>query len=79
MTGNEKDVAFVSLMQPDTRNLKKTGKANHIIGFFVMKIEKNRIYRVHQMYTKAGDSPFINSREIFSRLVSDFQVVTNKA
>ena len=38
MTGNEKDVAFVSLMQPDTRNLKKSGKSNLIMGFFVMKV-----------------------------------------
>ena len=33
-----------------------------------MKVEANRTYRVHQMYPKAGDSKFSNSREVFARL-----------
>ena len=31
----------------------------------------NRIYRIHQNYDKAGDSSFINSREVFVRLDLD--------
>lgn len=71
MTGNEKDVAFISLMQPDVRALKSQGKSNMVIGFFVMKVEANRSYRVHTIYTKAGDSSFINSREVFVRMELD--------
>ena len=28
----------------------------------------NRSYRIHSVYEKAGDSTFINSREVFARL-----------
>ena len=38
------------------------------MGYFVMKVEGNRSYRVHQVYDKAADSQFINSREIFVRM-----------
>lgn len=31
----------------------------------------NRIYRIHSIYEKAGDSTFINSREVFARLELD--------
>lgn len=72
MTGSKQaDVAFISLMQPDMRALKHEGKANNTMGFHVMRVEGNRSYRIHQMYEKAGDSNFINSREIFARLELD--------
>ena len=71
MTANKNDVAFISLMQPDIRRQKSTGKANLTMGFFVMKVEGNRSYRVHQTYDKAGDSTFINSREVFVRMELD--------
>lgn len=38
MTGKEKDVAFVSLMQPDMRARKAEGKTNNTIGFYIMKV-----------------------------------------
>ena len=31
----------------------------------------NRTYRIHSIYEKAGDSTFINSREVFARLELD--------
>lgn len=72
MSSNKlKDVAFISLMQPDMRALKHEGKANNTIGFHVMRVEGNRSYRCHQLYEKAGDSNFINSREVFVRLELD--------
>lgn len=71
MTGSDKDVAFISLMQPDIRELKSQGKTNIVMGFFVCKVEANRIYRIHTLYAKAGDSSFINSREVFVTLELD--------
>jgi Calpain large subunit, domain III. len=39
MTGNKlKDVAFISVMQPDMRALKHEGKSNNTIGFHVMRV-----------------------------------------
>ena len=40
MTGKEKDVAFVSIMQPDMRARKAEGKVNNTIGFFVMRVSQ---------------------------------------
>ncbi|XP_057301622.1 calpain-5-like [Hydractinia symbiolongicarpus] len=72
MTGSKKDIAFVSLMQPDTRAQKAAGQQGNLtIGFFIMRVEANRSYRVHQQYDKAGDSSFVNSREVFVRLELD--------
>eukprot|EP00794_Sanderia_malayensis_P011154 gene11154-12326_t len=73
ITGSEKDVAMVSLMQKDKRPEKSQGKKgdNFTIGFFVARVEHNREYRTHSVYEKAGDCTFINSREVFSRLELD--------
>ncbi|XP_065055645.1 calpain-5-like isoform X2 [Rhopilema esculentum] len=73
ITGSEKDVAMISLMQKDKRREKSEGRGgeNLTIGFFIMQIELNRAYRIHSVYEKAGDSTFINSREVFSRLELD--------
>jgi len=69
MSGSKTDVAFISLMQPDTRSIKAAGGSGNVtLGFFVMRVESNREYKIHQMYDKAGDSTFINSREVFVRL-----------
>lgn len=68
MSGKTKEEVFISLMQPDTRTGKATGKGNLTIGFYVMKVEANRTHRVNYLYDKAGNSTFINSREVFDRL-----------
>ncbi|KAK3699441.1 hypothetical protein QZH41_018607, partial [Actinostola sp. cb2023] len=60
--------AMVALMQEDRRKDKDKGVTNLTIGFFVMKVEYNRKYRIHTMFDKAGDSIFINAREVMSRL-----------
>jgi len=42
-----------------------------IITLLHPQVEGNRSYRLHQVYEKAGDSNFINSREVFVRLELD--------
>ncbi|XP_065645117.1 calpain-5 isoform X2 [Hydra vulgaris] len=72
MTTKATDVAFISLMQPDRRSEKVKGKGENLtIGMMIFRVEANRIYRIHQNYDKAGNSTFINSREIFIRLDLD--------
>lgn len=64
----EEGEVMVSLMQEDTRKEKERGVENLTIGYFVMKVEENRKYRVHTMFEKAGDSIFINAREVVNKL-----------
>ncbi|EDO34860.1 predicted protein [Nematostella vectensis] len=67
ITDNEGEDAMVSLMQEDRRKDKSKGVGNLTIGFYIMKVEENRKYRVHSMFPKAGDSIFINAREVMNR------------
>lgn len=64
----EEGEVMISLMQEDTRKEKERGVENLTIGYFVMKVEENRKYRVHTMFEKAGDSIFINAREVVNKL-----------
>ncbi|XP_047129851.1 calpain-5 isoform X1 [Hydra vulgaris] len=72
MTSASKDEVFISLMQPDTRSKRVSGKGENLtIGIMLFKVEANRIYRLHQYYDQAGDSHFSNAREIFVRFDLD--------
>lgn len=55
------------LINIDQLNLRYLGKDNLTIGFFIMKVEDNRRYRLHKIKPKAVSSNFINSRSIFVR------------
>lgn len=39
-----------------------------LIPLFYLQVEENRKYRVHTMFEKAGDSIFINAREVVNKL-----------
>jgi len=58
---------MIALMQEDTRIDRDEGGKNLTIGYFIMKVEENRTYRLHSMMEKAGDSIFINMREVVNR------------
>lgn len=38
------------------------------LGFYVMRVELNRTFKCHRTYDKAGQSAFVNAREVFERL-----------
>ncbi|KAL9965206.1 hypothetical protein ACROYT_G028976 [Oculina patagonica] len=58
---------MIALMQEDTRIDRDEGGQNLSIGYFIIKVEENRAYRLHSMMEKAGDSIFINMREVVNR------------
>jgi len=58
---------LIALMQEDTRIDRDEGGKNLSIGYYIMKVEENRKYRIHSMFEKAGDSIFINMREVVNR------------
>ena len=37
------------------------------VSSFFLKVEENRKYRLHTMFPKAGDSIFINAREVVNK------------
>lgn len=65
---------MIALMQEDTRIDRDEGGKNLSIGYYIMKVEENRGYRLHVMMEKAGDSIFINMREVVNR----FQLKTGR-
>lgn len=65
---------MIALMQEDTRIDRDEGGQNLSIGYYVMKVEENRDYRLHVMMEKAADSIFINMREVVNR----FQLKTGR-
>lgn len=65
---------MIALMQEDTRIDRDEGGKNLSIGYYVMKVEENRDYRLHVMMEKAADSIFINMREVVNR----FQLKTGR-
>ncbi|CAB4021139.1 calpain-5-like [Paramuricea clavata] len=62
---------MVALQQKDNRPEKAQGKEALTIGFFIMRVEVNRVYRLHTSMEKAGSSIFINAREVFTKLELD--------
>lgn len=62
---------LVALQQKDSRPEKAQGKEALTIGFFIMRVEVNRQYRLHSSMEKAGSSIFINAREVFCKLELD--------
>lgn len=65
ITSNEIEETLINL---DQKSLRYLGKENLTIGFTLMKIEENRIYRLHTMQSKVATSSYINTRSIFMRL-----------
>jgi calpain-5 len=64
-TGDEKlDDVLINL---DQMSMRSIGKENLTIGFFVMRVEDNRKYRIHQPKPKAASSTYINARSVFLR------------
>jgi calpain-5 len=55
------------LINLDQANMRSIGKEQLTIGFFVMRVEDNRKYRLHQPKPKAASSTYINSRSVFLR------------
>ncbi|XP_068686428.1 calpain-5-like [Montipora foliosa] len=62
-----KGEVLIALMQEDTRIERNEGGKNLSIGYYIMKVEENRKYRLHSMFEKAGDTIFINTREVANR------------
>jgi calpain-5 len=59
---------MVSLMQKDPRGeaaLSSVGGKNFAIGFYIMRVEENRAYRVHVIQEKAAAITFTNRRSVF--------------
>jgi calpain-5 len=55
------------LINLDQLSRRADGKPNLTIGFFIMKVEDNRVYRLHDIQQKVASSTFVNSRSIFLR------------
>ncbi|XP_014664553.1 PREDICTED: calpain-5-like isoform X2 [Priapulus caudatus] len=66
--GDDEDEILLSLTQKDVRDTRAVGGQNLPIGFFIMKVELNRKYRLHTIHEKAGDSVYARSRCVFLRI-----------
>lgn len=55
------------LINLDQLSRRAIGKKNLTIGFFVMRVEDNRKYRLHDLKPKVCSSSYINSRSVFLR------------
>ena len=64
---SDSDQAEEVLISLDQMSLRSLGKDNLTIGFFIMRVEDNRKYRLHQAKPKSASSSFINSRSVFVR------------
>ncbi|XP_065836926.1 calpain-5-like isoform X2 [Oscarella lobularis] len=66
---DDEGITMISLQQQDRRSLKRKGNEgkNLTIGFLIMKVEENRIYRLHTIYETAGTVTFVDSRSVFGR------------
>lgn len=61
------DTVRIYLMQEDKRSQKMEGLQNLAIGFYIMKVELNRRYRLHTIKEKAATSEYMRTRGIFLR------------
>ncbi|KAI3380734.1 hypothetical protein SNEBB_001556 [Seison nebaliae] len=61
------DLVLINLIQHDLRYVRGQGITNLTIGFYIMKVEENRIYRLKEIKPKAGVSTYINTRSVFLR------------
>jgi calpain-5 len=61
---DEKDEVLINL---DQMNMRSLGKDNLTIGFYIMKVEDNRKYRIHQVKDRTASSVYINTRSVFLR------------
>ena len=59
------DEVLINLDQLGQRFL---GNDNLTIGFFVMRVEDNRKYRLHKPKPKEASSTYINTRSVFARV-----------
>lgn len=55
------------LINLDQLNLRYLDKENLTVGFFIMRVEDNRKYRLHKVKPKSAASIFINSRSVCLR------------
>lgn len=55
------------LINLDQLSRRAVGKPNLTIGLFVMRVEDNRTYRLHDIKQKVASSTYVNSRSIFLR------------
>ncbi|CAG8513647.1 10540_t:CDS:2 [Ambispora leptoticha] len=61
---------IAALMQQDIRDHRLEGIENHTIGFICIRVENNRVYRVHKpLYDVVSRVTYINAREVTSRMV----------
>lgn len=64
----DEDEVMVSLEQWDKRIDRELGKENDTIGFYIMKADVNRKYRMHDKLEKVHSGTYSNARNQFSRL-----------
>jgi len=55
------------IMNLDQLSLRYLGRENLTIGFYVMRVEDNRKYRLHQAKPKTVSASYINTRSVFLR------------
>lgn len=55
------------LLNLDQLGLRYMGKDHLTIGFYVMRVEDNRKYRLHLIKPKSASSSYINTRSVFLR------------
>lgn len=55
------------LFNLDQLSRRATGQNNFTIGLFIMRVEDNRKYRLHDLKPKVASSTYSNSRSIFLR------------
>lgn len=51
----------------DQLGLRCLGKDHLTVGFFIMRVEDNRRYRLHKIFPEAASSIFSNTRSVFLR------------
>lgn len=66
VTTDTPDKVMVSLEQRDvTEGREAVGEEKNTIGFYIMKVEINRLYRIHIKGQKIFQSQFLKSRNVF--------------
>lgn len=55
------------LINLDQLSLRFLGKENLTMGFFIMRVEDNRKYRLHKPKPRTVSSTYINTRSVFLR------------
>ncbi len=58
------DEVLISL---DQLSRRADGESNLTIGLFIMRVEDNRKYRLHDLKQKVASSTYVNSRSVFLR------------